>query len=242
MPGPEARDRGVIGNPIGRDHAEGNILAATPLDSAAPALADRARAQQQRHHHRRLESGPTPTVAPVAGVEAAEVDLIDRVNNEPGQVILRQPPPQTRRPQQPLVTITRKEVLSHQATSGRRDAHRIVLASPDDKPPADRGFVRQPLTRGFPSRRQRRRLPRVNARESRQRARRRRIRMARAAATPRGATCLQRAHFRGMSTGSGKPAVDCDQSDEKRQQMLVCRDFYGSGGTRTRDPNRDSSA
>jgi hypothetical protein len=51
-----------------------NILATTPLDPAARALADRVRVQQQRDHHRRLERRPPPAVLAIDAVEAAQID------------------------------------------------------------------------------------------------------------------------------------------------------------------------
>jgi hypothetical protein len=124
----------VVRNPVRRQHAKGNVLATTPLDPAARTLAERVGVQQQHDHHRRLERGSTPAVLPIGAVDGAQIDLLDGVEHEPGEVILRQPLAQAWRQQQLLVAITRKEVLSHRATSGRQDAQRIVLASPDDNP------------------------------------------------------------------------------------------------------------
>jgi hypothetical protein len=105
----------MVRDPVRRDHAKGDILTTTPFDPTARALADRIRVQQQRHHHRRLERGPTPAVLTIGAVEAAQIDLVDRIEHKPGQVILRQPLAQTRRKQKLLVAITRKEVLSHRS-------------------------------------------------------------------------------------------------------------------------------
>jgi len=124
----------VVVDPVGRDHAKADILTAAPLDPSARALADRIRVQQQRHHHRRLERGPTPAVLPIHAVEGAQIDLADRVEHKPGQMILRQPLAQTRRQQQLLLTITGKEVLGHDHLRVDRTLTEIVLASPDDKP------------------------------------------------------------------------------------------------------------
>jgi hypothetical protein len=61
----------MVGDPVRRQHAEGDILTTTPPDPSAPALADRVRVQQQRDHHRRLERRPTPAVLSVDAAEAA---------------------------------------------------------------------------------------------------------------------------------------------------------------------------
>jgi len=97
VPSAETRDRRVVWDPVRRDHPKGDILATTPLDPPARALADRVRVQQQRHHHRRLERSATPAVVPIRRIEGTQVDLVDRVKDEPGEVILRQPLAQTRR-------------------------------------------------------------------------------------------------------------------------------------------------
>lgn len=48
---PEARDRCVIRRLVGRDHAEGDVLAAVALDRARRADSDRVGVDQQRRHH-----------------------------------------------------------------------------------------------------------------------------------------------------------------------------------------------
>ena len=113
VPTAKARDRGVIRDPIRGDHAEGDILATTPLDPSARALTDRVRVQQKRDHHRRLERRPTPAVRAVGAVESAQIDLLHGVEHKPREVILRQPLAKTRRKQQLLIAITLKEVLRH---------------------------------------------------------------------------------------------------------------------------------
>jgi hypothetical protein len=63
------------------------------------------------------------TVVLVAGIEGGQIDLRDGVDHKPRKVPLGQPLAQARRQQQLLLTVTRKEVLTHD---------RIVLTAPDD--------------------------------------------------------------------------------------------------------------
>src|SRR5271169_3319933 len=64
-------------------------------------------------HHRRVIRRTTPPVLAIAGVEGREVDVLDRVDHEPRQMVLRQPLAQRRGHQQQLLTITLDEVLWH---------------------------------------------------------------------------------------------------------------------------------
>src|ERR1700677_315495 len=64
-------------------------------------------------HHRRVIRGTTPSVLAVARVKRCEVDVLDRIDHEPRQMVLRQPLAQRERHQQQLLTITLDEVLSH---------------------------------------------------------------------------------------------------------------------------------
>ncbi len=110
---PKARDGGVIGRAVGAQHAERDVLAAAPLDRPRRALANRVGIQQQGDHHPRLMRRPPPAVVAVVAVERRQIDRLDRVDHEPGQMVIRQPVAQARRQQERLLTITREEVLAH---------------------------------------------------------------------------------------------------------------------------------
>jgi hypothetical protein len=58
----------------------------------------------------------------VSGVERRQIHRVDRVDDEPRQVVLGQPLTQIRRHQQHLLAIARQEVLRHDE---------MVLTSPD---------------------------------------------------------------------------------------------------------------
>jgi hypothetical protein len=130
MANPQSRDRRVVRSLVNGDHAEGDILTQAPLDTTRRALPDRVGIEQQRDHHLRIERRAPPAISAIGLINSAQVDLLDRVQHEPRQVVFRQPFTQTRRQQQLPLTITRNEVLGHQPppTSGTDP---ILLNHPD---------------------------------------------------------------------------------------------------------------
>src|SRR5215218_10085388 len=132
MPLTEARDRGVIGPPVGRDHPERDVLDARPLDHPRGPLTARVRVDQQRHHHRRIMRRATVPVRAVVGIERVQIELLDGRDHEPGEVISRQPIIHARRQQEDLLAIAPQEVLRHP---------RILLTPPDG---TAHGFMQQP--------------------------------------------------------------------------------------------------
>ena len=86
--------------------------------------------QDQRHHHRRLIRRPAMTIHPVGRIERPKIQAPDRVNHKPRQMIRRNPIPDIRRQQKPLLTTTLNEILRHP---------QIVQTAPDRTP-----FVKQP--------------------------------------------------------------------------------------------------
>jgi hypothetical protein len=135
---PKARDRGVIGRLVGRDHPERDVLAAPSLDPARGALADRIRVHDQRHHHRRIMRGSAVPVGAIGGKERGQLKLADRVDHKPRKVVLGQPFAQTRRQQQLLLAITREEVLRHAD---------IVLTDPDGTHHVPPATMKRPVDR-----------------------------------------------------------------------------------------------
>jgi hypothetical protein len=79
MPDAEARDRRMIRRLIRRDHPKRHVLTAPPLDPSRRALPDRVRVHDQRHHHRRIVSRPTPTVLAIAGQERRQIQAVHNV-------------------------------------------------------------------------------------------------------------------------------------------------------------------
>jgi hypothetical protein len=119
---PELGDGGVIGHQVGTDHPIGHVLRTRPLDPARGAVSLREGVEQQRDHHLRVVGGAAVAIGPVVGIEAAQVHVLDRGQDRPHQVILRQPLKQRRRHQKHLLTITFDELGSHAG---------IVFGAPD---------------------------------------------------------------------------------------------------------------
>jgi hypothetical protein len=86
-----------VGDPIGADHPVGDVLAAMALDRARRALLGGVGVEQQRDHHGRLIGGAAMAIGAVIGVELAQIHLLNRLDQEPRQVILGQPLTQRRR-------------------------------------------------------------------------------------------------------------------------------------------------
>ena len=105
----EARDRRVIGHSVRADDAEGDVLAAAPLDRPARALANRVGIEQQRDHHPRVV-GDHPAILAVVSQKRVEAHRLDRVDQKPGEMILRQPLSQARREEKVLLPVARNEV------------------------------------------------------------------------------------------------------------------------------------
>src|ERR1035441_4973278 len=118
----KTRDRRVIRTPIRRDHTVGDILHALALNHPRGALPLAVGVEQQREHHPRLVRRTAVAIPAVGAIERRQIHLLDRRQHEPRKMILRQPPPQTRRQQQLQITVTSNEVLGHT---------RIVLNPPD---------------------------------------------------------------------------------------------------------------
>ena len=127
---PKPGDRRVVGDLVRADHPEGDVLATAALDPPRASLADAVGVGEQADHHLRLVGGGAVAVGAIGGVEGLEVELLDRLDHEPGEVVVGQPIAQVRRQQQRLVSIAGEEVLWHA---------RMVQDGPDS-----RGFMRQP--------------------------------------------------------------------------------------------------
>jgi hypothetical protein len=87
----EPRDRRVIRALVRRHDPEGNILDAGALDHPRRPDPTRVGVKQQPDHHRRLIGRPAAAIAAIGRIEPLEVNLPDRRQHEPRQMILRQP-------------------------------------------------------------------------------------------------------------------------------------------------------
>jgi hypothetical protein len=124
------RDRGVVRPLVGCDHAVGDILHARALDPARGALTLAVGVEQERQHHRRIMRRAPMATGTIGTKERRDIHLLNSRQNEPREMIRRQPLPQVRRKQQLLIPVTSNEVLGHTS---------IVLNPPDSTP-----FTQQP--------------------------------------------------------------------------------------------------
>nr|BAG80722.1 putative transposase [Terrabacter sp. YK3] len=89
---------------------------------------------------RRLGGVPScasPPIGAVAGVERGQVHLLDRVEHEPGQMVLLEPLGQRRRHQEHLITLHSQEVVTHvhlQNPYLPRDSPETRPEGPEDAP------------------------------------------------------------------------------------------------------------
>lgn len=110
---PEPGDRGVVRPLVGRDHPERHVDSAGPLDRTRRTHPDAVGVQRQRDHHLRVVRRASPPIGAVVGVERRQVHLLDRVEHEPGQMVLLEPLRQRRRHQEHLITLDSQEVVTH---------------------------------------------------------------------------------------------------------------------------------
>jgi hypothetical protein len=70
--------------PVRADYPEGDVLAAAALDPPRRALAHAVGVGQQREHHPRVVGRAAVAVGAVGGIERPKVELLDRLDHEPG--------------------------------------------------------------------------------------------------------------------------------------------------------------
>jgi hypothetical protein len=94
----ERRHAVVVRVLIARQHPKRHVLVGRPLDRTRGRLADAVRVHQERHHHRRVETGSASIVLGlVHGVDGAQVQRRHHVQHEERQVALGKPFPHVRR-------------------------------------------------------------------------------------------------------------------------------------------------
>jgi hypothetical protein len=109
----EPCDGHVVVQLVGGQHAEGDVLGAVPFELSGGAHAQAVAVQQHAEQELWVVGGvPMPVIA-VCSVERGKVELVDHVEDEPGEVALGQPVAQVRREQEGLVAIVAQEVVGH---------------------------------------------------------------------------------------------------------------------------------
>jgi hypothetical protein len=79
------------GGLVAGQHAEGEVLGAAPLDLPRGAHADGVGVQQHTKQGLGVVGRPAVAIGAVGAQERLQVELVDHVQDEPGQVIVRQP-------------------------------------------------------------------------------------------------------------------------------------------------------
>ena len=114
VPAAELRDRRVIRRAHPGDHLERHVLPTRPLDPPRGPVPARIRVHQEAPPSTAGSyGGTTRPPQPIRLRETVKVHLLDRPQDRPHQVILRQPLHQRRRHQQQLTAITTNEISSH---------------------------------------------------------------------------------------------------------------------------------
>ena len=126
----EPGDRHVVRRQVASQHPERNVFNTTPFDHPRRPHTGAVRVQQQRDHHRRVIRRPAMPIRSIHAKEPVQVDLIDDVDHEPGQVILRQPVRHVRRHQELLRPIRRHEVVRHRRIMRPRTPDREHPSTP----------------------------------------------------------------------------------------------------------------
>jgi hypothetical protein len=105
----------VVGELVAGQHPEGEVLKAAPLDLAGGAHPQAVGVQQHPKQGLGVVGRVAVAVSPIAPQEWTEVELVDDVAHEPGQVAFGQPVTQVRRQQERLVVVAAQEVEGHAA-------------------------------------------------------------------------------------------------------------------------------
>jgi hypothetical protein len=98
---------------VGCQDAEGDVLLAAPFDLPGGPYARAVAVQQHAQQSLGVIGGMPVTVVAVGPVKGFEVELVDHVEDEPGEMILGEPVAQVRGQQEGLVALCAQEVVSH---------------------------------------------------------------------------------------------------------------------------------
>jgi hypothetical protein len=110
---PEARDGHMIGRGVAGQDPEGDVLGQAAFDLAGGADPGAVGVQQHAQQHPGLVGGAAMPVGPIGLEERAQVELVNHVEDEPGQVVSWQPVAQVRWEQEGLVAVTGTKVVGH---------------------------------------------------------------------------------------------------------------------------------
>jgi pyrimidine deaminase RibD-like protein len=94
-------------------HAKGDVLGAAAFELAGGAHAEAVAIQQHAQQGLGVVGGMAVPVITVGPVERTQVELVDHVEDEPGEVAVGQPVAQIRGQQEGLVAVAAQEVVRH---------------------------------------------------------------------------------------------------------------------------------
>src|SRR6185437_14278982 len=120
---PEVADSRVVWMPTPGNYPERHVLMGLPLYLPRRRDPYAVPIQEQRHHHLRIVRREAPQLALVVRVDRGQVQLLDDIQDEQRQVVLRQPLQRRRRQQKCLPRCVRAERLAHAPQE-------IILARP----------------------------------------------------------------------------------------------------------------
>jgi hypothetical protein len=111
--GAEARDGYVVGGLVAGQDPEGEVLVAVTFKLPGGAHPDGVGVQEHAEQELGVVGRVTVPVVTVGPVEGPEVDLVDHVQDEPGEVAVGEPVAQVRGQQEGLVAVTAQKVVGH---------------------------------------------------------------------------------------------------------------------------------
>jgi hypothetical protein len=117
----EAGDGYVVGGVVGGQDPKCDVLGQASFDLAGGAHADPVGVQQHPQQGLGVIGGVAVPVIPVRPVERGYVQLVDHVEDEPGEVAGWQPVAQVQGQQEGLVALCAQEVVGHGACLSVRD-------------------------------------------------------------------------------------------------------------------------
>jgi hypothetical protein len=109
----EPRDGHMIRGLVGGQHPEGDVLSAAAFELPGGAHPDGVGVQQHAQQQLGVVGGVAVPVGAVRPVEGSQVELVDHVEDEPGQVAFGEPVAQVGWEQEGLVAVAAQEVVCH---------------------------------------------------------------------------------------------------------------------------------
>ena len=133
---PERREGIVVGMLVRRDEPEGHRVIGRPLQLAAREHAGRVAVHQDAQQQRWVVGRRTR--AAIAPAHHPQIQAVDHLHHEAGQVLLRQPLVNRRRQKEPGLAIDRPEVAHRGNILEKRSKRALILSGPPHGVKSDR--------------------------------------------------------------------------------------------------------